>query len=145
MNWLIRKLFLVKEIKSRTGVVHFRRYRLLSTPWLRIYIHKICQSDQDKHMHDHPWSFFSFLLWGSYQEWSAFAPNWNSVKEQVFPAYSLVRHHRTDAHRIRLLTPHVWSFVVAWGKTYPWGYQTEHGWMDHERYREWKNADFPPV
>lgn len=143
MNWLIRKLFLVKEIKSKAGVVHFQRYRLLNTPWLKIYVHKICQSDQDRHMHDHPWNFVSLLLSGSYREYSAVSPRWQDVKERVIAAGRMVRHHHTDAHRIRLLTPHVWSLVFAYGKTRPWGYQTERGWMEHEEYRQWKNAGFP--
>lgn len=54
MNSIIRKFFLVKEIISKEGEVHFRRYRLLATPWFNIYIHNIRRSDEDIHMHDHP-------------------------------------------------------------------------------------------
>ena len=62
MKEVIRTFFLAKEIISKDGVVHFRRYRLLSTPWFNIYIHNILRSDEDAHFHDHPWGFFSFIL-----------------------------------------------------------------------------------
>lgn len=38
---LLNKYLLVKEIVSKTGVVHFRRYRLLSLSKFNIYIHNI--------------------------------------------------------------------------------------------------------
>lgn len=68
LSKLINSLLLVKEIKSKQGEVHFRRYRLLQTPWFAIYIHHILISDQDKDMHDHPWNFTSVILEGAYRE-----------------------------------------------------------------------------
>ena len=65
---LLRKLFLTREIISRTGVVHFRRYRLLKTPIMRLYLHQILESDKDGDLHCHPWSFVSLILKGHYVE-----------------------------------------------------------------------------
>ena len=61
-------LFLVKEIKSKAGELHFRRWRFLETPWFGIYLHYIAKADEDKHPHDHPWSFVGIILWGGYEE-----------------------------------------------------------------------------
>lgn len=86
MNWLIkiiRFLFLVKEIKSRYGHVHFRRYRLLSTPWFSIYIHHILKSDEDKDPHDHPFNFSSLILSGAYQEMVGGADHHSLAKESI--------------------------------------------------------------
>ena len=48
MHFLLRWL-MVREIVSREGNVHFRRYRLLWTPRGAVYVHHILVSDQDKH------------------------------------------------------------------------------------------------
>jgi hypothetical protein len=139
---LIDKLFLIKEIRSKLGVLHFRRYQLLKTPWFKVYLHHILQSDQDKHMHDHPFNFTSFILRGGYREDWAASPYWSDIKERYVTAGSLVRHDHTDAHKLTLTTPQVWSLVFVSGETWDWGYQTERGWMQHETYRAHKNAGY---
>jgi len=140
MLWLIRKLFLVKEILSRTGVLHFQRYRLLQTPWFAVYLHRISASDEDRHAHDHPWDFASFILRGSYREVWSKAPTWFAFNTRVVKPGSLIRHDATDSHQIKLLSPVVWSLVFTGKHTGVWGYQTEWGWMGHETYRRRKNA-----
>jgi hypothetical protein len=148
MMKLIRKLFLTKEIVSKEGKVHFRRYRLLATPWFNIYIHQILKSDEEAHMHDHPWHFQSYIIKGSYAEkWTeypdhlyAFESVWSSkpAMEGLAPR-RVIRHHARDAHKITLLTPDVWTFVITWGRKRLWGYQTEQGWIDFKTYRELKD------
>lgn len=150
MKWLsdfIRKYFLIKEIVSQEGVVHFRRYRLLSTPWFNIYIHNILASDEDKDPHDHPWGFIAIMFWGSYlEEWlgayedSAYwAPPKGvdrPLRQDIRCAGSLYGHNAKDFHKITLLTPSVWTLVFASGRKRPgWGYQTKQGWVHFKEYR----------
>jgi|SRR5579885_579264 len=137
----VRKYLLVREIVSKEGVVHFRRYRLLQTPWFAIYIHRILKSDGDKHMHDHPWGFFSFILEGAYKEITCFAPNFNihDPHEFVYYSGSLVHHTAEDCHKLTLLSESVLTLVFAYGKRRVWGYQTEQGWIDFQSYRKLKN------
>lgn len=68
MNSLFKILFLAKEIKSKTGELHFRRYRLFWTPWFALYIHRIYKADEDPYPHSHPWNFISLILNGGYIE-----------------------------------------------------------------------------
>lgn len=143
MRTILRKLFLVKEIKNSEGVIHFLRYRLISTPWFKLYLHKICRSDEDNHMHDHPWNFASLILSGSYLEKYFVAGNWGEEIERVRKPGNMVRHHHTDVHKLSLSTPFVWTLVFASGKVQPWGYQTQFGWIDHVSYRKWKHEGFP--
>jgi hypothetical protein len=63
---IIKKLFLAKEIISKEGVLHFRRWRIIECLLFNIYIHKIYVKDND--LHDHPWNYFSLILSGSYIE-----------------------------------------------------------------------------
>jgi len=135
---IIRKLFLVKEIISKEGNVHFRRWRILQTPWFAIYVHNILRSVEDKDPHDHPWWFMSLILWGGY------------VEDRVDENGRKSRHYRfagrmfscktTEFHKIRLMRP-TWTLVLTGPRTHElWGYMTEDGWIDHVTYRERKNT-----
>ena len=140
MNWLIRTLLLVKEIIAKNGDIHFRRYRLLETPWLRFYIHHIRISDFEKHFHDHPWSFKSLLLKGSYWEDCTYDPLHTDVHSRRYKQGQIVSHDGRDTHQITLETPEVWTFVVAWGKRREWGYRlSPNRWIGHQEYRQLKN------
>lgn len=137
----IRKIFLVKEIISKQGDLHFQRYRLLETPWFAIYIHRISKSDMDKDMHDHPWDFASFILQGSYLEACKYYPDFETVIKNVYTAGSMITHRAEDAHQLTLLTGVVWTLVFTSGHTGKWGYQTDNGWVDHKEYRKLKNKE----
>jgi hypothetical protein len=140
MKGLIEDLFLVKVITSKEGQVHFRRYRLLATPWFNIYIHQILKSDEEAHMHDHPWAFYSFILKGGYKEVSSYeVDGWKEVHTNYYLRHSLVHHKRNDAHKLTLMASCVWTLVLTYGKHETWGYQTEAGWIDFQSYREQKN------
>ncbi len=136
---LIRKLFLVKEIISIFGNVHFRRYRLLQTPWFAIYIHQILRSDEDLDMHDHPWNFTSVILSGSYEESVTYPPHHESVEHYRYYQGDVVEHNGEEAHRLRLMSKEVWTLVIVSGRQREWGYQTKAGWVGHKEYRQLKH------
>jgi hypothetical protein len=146
MREVIRTLFLVKEIISKDGLVHFRRWRILATPWFNIYIHNILRSDEEAHPHDHPWNFLSFILKGGYTEaWLPFyedvayrngVPLLNSTRKPG----TVVYHDAKDFHKLTLLKDSAWTLVFTFGKRRPtWGYQTEQGWFEQKAYRELKH------
>ncbi len=139
---IFNKLFLTKKIRSQEGELHFLRYRLFSCPWLRLYIHKICKSDEDAHLHTHPWNFFSFILKGGYRQEVLQHPK-ETIRYgyQRFGQFDLVQMGRHEGHRITLDYDPTWTFVIAYGKRDTWGYLTESlGLVDHKFYRELKNS-----
>jgi hypothetical protein len=137
---VIRFLFLIKEIVSKEGEVHFRRYRLPSPiPHVKFYIHHILISDYDDYFHDHPWHFRSRLLKGSYREQASYHPDHAYIYSREYHKGDVIKHHAQDAHKITLTSPDVWTFVVVWGIPRYWGYQTEAGWIGHQEYRQLKN------
>jgi hypothetical protein len=148
---IIRKLFLVKEIISKAGQVHFRRYRLLETRWFSIYVHNILHSDEDKDPHDHPFSFLALMLWGSYLEewlgayedvyyWAPPKGSGHELRRSVRSIGSIYYHPAKDFHKITLLKPSVWTLVFAGPRTRNgWGYQTKNGWINFKDYRQLKN------
>lgn len=130
---MINKLFpLVKEIVSKTGVVHFRRWAILEKPRLRIYLHQILEKDQDAHEHDHPWNFCSIILKGGYTESSM------GKMTRTTPGKILFKSHCIP-HKIAELHSPTWTLVIAWGERKEWGYSTNSGWIDNISYRKMKN------
>lgn len=129
---LLRKWFLVREIRSKAGVLHFRRWRLVQTSIFAIYIHQIFKSDEDAHLHSHPWDFVSFILAGGYYEENqggssmVFLPGlWNAKMAHQY-------------HRVTLLKPTM-SLVFALGPRKPWGYYVDGNHVDNVTYRKMKN------
>ena len=134
---LIEKIIskrLIKEIVSKIGNRHFRRWSIVSTPLFNIYVHCIERSDEDPDPHDHPWNFISVILKGAYLE---------SVKTLHGDCNIFLRkrgniffHSLNRAHKITILNGPVWTLVFTGKrKEDEWGYHTEYGWVDNKSYR----------
>lgn len=134
----IRKFFLIKEIVSKEGEIHFRRYRLLATPWFNLYLHNIRRSDEDRHMHDHPWHFLSLIISGSYGETYRTYPFFDAETHVWYDTGMVIMHDARDVHKITLRTPEVWTLVLTSGRERVWGYRTKSGWIDFKKYRQLK-------
>lgn len=142
---------LIKEIKSKTGEVHFRRWSILSTKWFNIYIHCIYKPDEDKHLHDHPWDFYGIVLKGVYIEEISLINTeefLSMVKSEDLPTKRIFRHPLFVVYR-KSYIPHkilhiltnkpVWTLIFTTKKNREWGYIGEDGWINHKDYRKKKN------
>lgn len=129
---LFKKLFLIKEISSKNGELHFRRWRLLHTPIFSIYIHQIFKSDEDAHMHSHPFNYVTYLLRGAYYE-----ENYGS-SNILYGAGMVGKKHNSQYHRITVLEPTTTLVFAIWPRV-PWGYNVDGEFVDHEIYRQMKN------
>ena len=120
-SWVLFKVFRIHD--PETGALYLWRLRILETPWFGILLHRIHQPDGDRVMHDHPFSFVSLLLWGSYTEQCgvplAFAHRrWVSVKAAEEP------------HRILELSRRpVWTLILRGPRRRAWGFHTPDGWV----------------
>jgi len=131
---LIDKLFLIKEIRSREGVVHFKRWRLLATPFMSIYIHYIPKSDEDTDPHDHPWDFLSIGLKGILREYNK---EGELSPKRRMGSFSCMK--TSEFHRNIVIEP-FWSLVFVGRRKHDrWGFWTSEGWVDFEAYRKQKN------
>lgn len=105
VSWLGRRLRLV--IRDENGAPYLIRYRLL--PWgpYRVYLHHIVQSDADRHLHDHPFDFWSLILWGGYFEELAI-PQSDGRLQHCLTRWrgpgTLLRRKAEHAHRLLLAT-----------------------------------------
>jgi hypothetical protein len=118
---------------------YMRRW-IWKTPWGTLRLHNILRSDDDRHLHDHPFDFTSFLLSGGYTEETQGEQHWTAgilvadVRvRRWWPRFSIVRKRAEDAHRLILDRP-LWTFVVSGLKRRAWGFHTEKGWIVHTRY-----------
>lgn len=123
----------VKEIKSKDGVVHFRRWRILYTPWFKINLHGIYKRDEDKHLHNHPWNFASIVLKGFYVEEKSDGLNLR------YPGQIAIRKKDVFHKIYSLCSKSVYTLNIMWGKEEVWGYKVDDKFVDHETYRQMKN------
>lgn len=122
-----------KEIKSKSGVLHFRRWQLFKTPWFVVNIHGIYHKDDDLHLHSHPWNFLSIVLWGSYVE------ELQGGKMNLRTFLNTAYRKAEAFHKIRLLcTKSVYTLNFMSTKTREWGYDVEGKFVGHQEYRQLK-------
>lgn len=117
------------------GGSYMRRF-IFRTPWFTLRLHHILRSDDDRHLHDHPFDFVSFLLSGGYYETvpcDCGKPICTGKKQRWWPRFSIVAKHAEDLHCLKLERP-VWTFVISGPKRRAWGFETEQGWVHNELY-----------
>jgi hypothetical protein len=121
---------LIKEIKSRTGVLHFRRYELLKTRFFSIWIHHIFESDKDEHLHNHPWNFISIPFSGEYIELT-------QSGEKIQKLGVLNIRNGKDYHKIlKINKGPVKTIFISFGpKSKKWGYLVNGEHIDFDKYR----------
>jgi hypothetical protein len=117
----------------------FTRYYLFQCPFFALYVHHFHRSDNDRHVHDHPWTFVTWLLSRGY---------WEHVPElPMFPGGTQVRFWRARfsvlyrpaewKHWVEIERP-VWTLVLRLRRRREWGFWTHLGWIDWKTYgREW--------
>lgn len=98
-----------------------------------IYLHQFCDSDDDTALHDHPWSFLSLILNGSYREIS-------QTGTHIRRAGSIAIRRASGRHRVQLIDASpVWTLVITGPKARQWGFwcrATESG-HSYERFVPW--------
>lgn len=132
------KLFqLVKEIKSRSGELHFRRYAIIETKYFSIYIHRIFKEDKDELLHTHPWNFASIVISGVYAEQT----DW---EDRLKTVGSVSCAGRSFCHKILWVGEKpVTTLFVTFGAKRDWFYSK--GKIHHQEFRAAKHATAPKL
>lgn len=139
--------FEIRQIPACDGGVYLTRITLLRLFGGKLMINVFRKSDE-REMHDHPWNFWSLIIWRGYIETRYLAPNSYINNER----FSITRTRRTwpgqilrrrtwDVHRVELLRgkPAV-SLVWRGPHKRVWGFHTAEGWLDHVAWWR-KNCD----
>jgi hypothetical protein len=121
-----------KEIKSKTGEVIFRRYKLFSTPWFCCFLHEWFESDRDIHMHTHPWNFAGMILAGGYIEET---PSGLKTRGPLF----IFKRKHSHVHKVKKLLAHKgWTLFFTGKENYPWGFLVDNKIISNDEYRKLK-------
>lgn len=133
-------LYLLTKIKRSTegrepdvtvGENYLRRWHIIPENKLfNIYYHEIRASDLDRHLHDHPYFFSSFILEGGYREHTE-----TGVIERGPGDLNL--HTPWFVHRLEMKDAGGANtiFITA-PKIKVWGFKTEDGWVANDEYLE---------
>lgn len=132
-----KKIIMGCEGRGDAESPYLTRWELLSCPFGKLYLHKFHRSDHDV-LHDHPWDFWTLILWKGYTEHFLLAGD-TQCSRRVLPLMFLFRP-ATFAHRVRLHTdkrgkeiPAI-SLVFASTVKRDWGFFTTHGWQFWKEY-----------
>jgi hypothetical protein len=93
-----------------------------------VYLHKFCQSDDDRALHDHPWLFnASILLKGAYLEHKG------NREVRLRKAGRIYFRWGKAPHRVELIDGQpVWTLFITGSVVREWGFYCKQGW------RHWK-------
>lgn len=129
-------------IPCESGEIYLARLRIVQTPWFGVYLHDINEPDADRDPHDHPWTFYSLVLRGSYTEELHPYPHVDNtvIRPQTWRRWSLHRMGRETAHRITYAAPGLRTLIFTGPRRRNWGFYTQPwggfvSWQDYERER----------
>lgn len=112
------------------GEVYLTRLHLFQTPLCSCMLHWIRRADPQPDLHDHPNSFLSVLLSGSYVEEVPSVGGGVRLRKILWWNWK----SKTDRHRILSLQGSVLTLVFAGRVTREWGFHTERGWQPWREY-----------
>lgn len=108
------------------------RWNLIDWRGFQVALHRWCNSDSDRALHDHSAGNVSILLTGCYREWFSHAwesPRW-TLRLPLIPYYRKAdTAHRVELHRGRLWT--IWIRFRPWRE---WGFHCPKGWKHWKEY-----------
>lgn len=119
------------------GQKYLTRYYLIRTKWLSVFLHVFHLSDEDRFLHDHPWHYFTFLLWRGYWEYTPVNPNeyaGPTKRTRKWP-FTFAHHPARWRHRVELVDqkPAVTLFI-HFRRVRDWGYHMPKGWKQHHQW-----------
>lgn len=116
------------------GELYLRRFFLTPRGWKkRLFLHHIRKSDAGRWLHDHPWDFTSFALWGWYTE-TVPAPGYDPASRWTIRHHHWLRPHRYKAEDIhQVIVPEgkqAVTLCIVGPTRRVWGFWTREGWVD---------------
>lgn len=115
----------------------FTRYYIFESKLLSIYVHCFHTSDEDRALHDHPWSFVTFLFHRGYWEWLPI-DHVGGTERHWRRRFSILYRPATWAHAVELETPNTWTLVFRFKHVRDWGFWPRGVWQQWQAYgKEW--------
>lgn len=128
-----------------------------------IKLHHILRSDNDRALHDHPWNFRTFILWGGYWEHTPMNLKTNAFAHPILSRARLCAPSSVDGtltlrcwrgpgsylrrpaefpHRLELEPGRTaWTIVFTSNRTREWGFHTIKGWIPWRAFNADKDCE----
>jgi hypothetical protein len=106
-------------------------------PSHRVFIHWFHNGDPESYLHDHPWSFWSLIIWGGYWEHTESGKRW-------YGPLRLLRRPANWRHRVELPDGRrCWTLVWTGSKERSWGFWCPRGFMPWRQHDSNMQAGIP--
>lgn len=131
LNFFLKR----RDIHACSGNIYLRRWYILRTKRLAVFIHKFEESDEDRALHDHPWPFLVIPIWRGYYEHNL------EGKHRVWPLLSSSHRGYKYRHRVELIEEKpAWSIFFRGKRVAEWGFWvTDTDWVHWKRW--WSDND----
>ena len=111
-----------------------RWYVIPRNPIFNIYLHRFLRSDDDRALHDHPWTSLSILLAGSYIEHTISAGGIEVRTRRTAGDWKL-RLFGSLAHRLELDRGECWTLFITGPRYRAWGFHCPKiGWVPWQKF-----------
>lgn len=141
---LLNRLFQRKDIVSCDRELYLQRWYLFRSERLGVFLHHFVRSDEDRALHDHPWSFLVVPLWRGYIEHSECSmcrhpPTPTAClcprRVRVYPLLGTRFRRGTYRHRVELIDGKPsWSLFFRFREHRTWGFWLPTGFMAWNRW-----------
>lgn len=114
---------------------YITRLHIVKTPAFALCLHWIHKPDPEPFMHDHPVSFLSIILRGSYTELRRKGTSRVQSGEVIRRSFcNFIKASPLDVHSIVAVAPHTVTLCFMGPKTREWGFHTKEGWIGWKAY-----------
>jgi hypothetical protein len=119
---------------------YLQRWKIIKSRWGNIYLHRFLRSDDDRALHDHPWSNMSILLCGELVEHRIAAGGVN-LRNWLVPGNVVIRLSGRTAHRLELVAEDQGATALTLFFTGPkyreWGFHCpDRGWIHWTKFTD---------
>lgn len=116
---------------------YINRLHIIQCPLGSICLHILRRPDREPYLHDHPVTFFSVILWGSYtefrQEYSdPYGENFTRIHKRRW--FNFIRGQDSTRHRIVSVEPRTVTLCFMGPNRRRWGFHTPEGWIPWTEY-----------
>lgn len=109
-------------IVHEDGRLYLERFHVVTTPECAIRLHHWHCGDDQRALHDHPWSNCTTVLAGHLVEHT------ETGTTELTPGAVMVRAAE-QPHRIELVSDDAWTLFVTGPIVRRWGFHTDTGWV----------------
>jgi len=107
------------------------RYIIFRLPSFGIFLHKLCRSDHERALHDHPWPFNTLILRTGYTEVTDHG-------ERFLAPGTWVHRPATWKHRVVIHDKPAWTLVFLGPRIRKWGFWPDGKWCWWRKYDDTK-------